>query len=451
MQNFKKIFFVGIGGIGASALAKLLQSQGKEVAGSDKYASEITDDLRKQEIKVYIGHKENNLDKDTDLVIYSAAVKEDVPERKKATKLGIPQLSYPEALGLISRNKYTIAISGTHGKSTTTALLGLILTEAGLDPTVIVGSKVGSFKYGNLQIGKSNYFIIEACEWRAHMLELRPQIIILNNIEEDHLDYYKNLKNIKEAFKEYVGRLPKTGLLIVNADDSNSLEAAKSAGGSVVTCGIDNQKVDCRATNIKTENKLQKFNLIWRNKNLGAFSLGIPGKFNIYNALAASACALKLGIKPEIIRKTLADFKGIWRRFEKVGEYNGALIFSDYGHHPTAIRNTLKAAREFYPNKRIVLVYQPHHFDRTKRLFEEFTRAFDAADLVILNEIYDVPGRETIKNISSKDLARELKKRKIKAIFTRNLKETRKTLLNNIEHNDLVLIMGAGDIYKLKI
>jgi len=426
MLKYKKIFFVGIGGIGVSALAKLFKrfkSQGKIVIGSDKYASEITDELKKQGIKVFIGHKQKNLDPDTDLVIYSPAVRPEIPERKKATKLGIPQLSYPEVLGLISRDKYTIAVSGTHGKSTTAAMLGLILAKADLDPTVIVGSKVGPFKNSNLRIGKSKYFVVEACEWRAHMLELNPRVIILTNLEPDHLDYYKTFKNLKNAFKKYVSRLPKNGLLIFNADDKNCTEVAKSArcktAGYSIKSGFD-------------------------------FSLQVPGRFNIYNALAARTCALRLGVKPEIIKRTLVGFKGIWRRFEKIGEYSSALVFSDYAHHPTAIKETLKAAKESYPKRRLVVVYQPHHYDRTKRLFKQFTRAFDLADLVILNEIYKVSGREEIvKKISSKDLVRELKKRKINAVFTKNLKETKKVLLNNITKEDLVLIMGAGDIYQL--
>lgn len=431
MQNFKqikKIFFVGIGGIGVSALAKLFSAQGGpaegwKIAGSDKYSSEITDDLKRQGIRVYIGHKEKNLDLDTDLVIYSPAVKPEVPERKQAARLGIKQLSYPEVLGLISKTKYTIAVSGTHGKSTTTAMLGLILAKAGFDPTVIVGSKVGPFNNSNLRIGKSKYFVVEACEWRAHMLELEPKIIILTNIDKDHLDYYKTFKNLKEAFKKYVRKLPKSGSLVINADDKDCLEVAKSAKCRIIAYGMNQPAIK--------------------------FTLQVPGQFNIYNALAASTCALRLGVKPEIIRKVLADFKGIWRRFEKIGERNGALIISDYAHHPTAVKETLKAAKEFYPQRRLVVVYQPHHFDRTKRLFKSFIGAFNKADLVILNEIYDVPGREVKKEISSKDIVRELKKQKIKSIFTKDLEQTKKVLLENIQKKDLVLIMGAGDIYQL--
>ncbi len=458
LNKHKKIFFIGIGGIGVSALAKLLKSQGKKVSGSDKYSSEITDELRKRGIRVYIGHREKNIDSDTDLVIYSAAVGPEIPEMKKAAELKIKQLSYPEALGLITENKDTIAVSGTHGKSTTTAILGLILIEAKLDPTIIVGSKVGPFKYDNLQIGKSDYFVVEACEWRAHMLNLKPKIVILTNLEKDHLDYYKNFKNIKKTFDEYVSRLPKDGLLVLNADDRNCLEIGKSAKCKKITYGIKNKTASCRADNAVVKNQIQQFNLFWHKKDLGRFFLKIPGQFNIYNALAAVSCALSLRVIPETIKEVLADFKGIWRRFEKIGEYSPrqwrgrrALIFSDYAHHPTAVKETLKAAREFYPNRRLVVVFQPHHFDRTKRLFSSFTKAFDLGDLIILNEIYGVPGRELKKDISSRDLVRELKKRGLNALYTGNLIETKKLLLNKIRKNDLVLIIGAGDIYKLKI
>jgi len=428
----KKIYFVGIGGIGVSALAKLFKGQGKKVAGSDKYSSEITDDLKRQGIKVDIGHKEENLDSDTDLVIYSPAVKSKIPEMKKAARLEIKQLSYPEALGVISKDKHTIAVSGTHGKSTTTAMLGVILVKAGLDPTVIVGSKIKHRGFDeNVRMGKSKYFVVEACEWRAHMLKLNPKVIVLTNLEPDHLDYYKTFKNLKNTFKEYVGKLPKDGLLIFNADDRNCIEMAKSTKCKTVGYSI---------------------------KSDFYFSLQVPGRFNIYNALAASTCALELGIKPGIVNGALSSFKGIWRRFELIeADKRGYLrgftpkitLISDYAHHPTAVKETLKAAKEFYPQRRLIVVFQPHHFDRTTRLFKSFTGAFNKADLVILNEIYDVPGREVKKKISSKDLVRELKKQKIKSIFTKDLEQTKKVLLENIQKKDLVLIMGAGDIYTL--
>ncbi len=444
MENFKKInkvFFVGIGGIGVSALSKLYNKYGKKVAGSDKHSSEITKSLKKQGIKIFIGHNPKNLDLDTDLLIYSSAVNLENPERKKASKLGIKQLSYSKTLGLLSKNKFTIAVSGTHGKSTTTAMLGLILAKAGLDPTVIVGSKIKYSGFStqdrsvldwneNLRIGKSKYFVVEACEWRAHMLELEPEIIILTNIEADHLDYYKTFKNLKNSFKEYVKKIPKNGLLIINRDDKNCLEIAKSAKCKVVSFGIKNKKADVTQANLQ-------------------ISLQIPGQFNIYNGLAAACCALNLKIKHKIIKKTLSEFSGIWRRFERLGQYHGALMFSDYAHHPTAIYKTLEAAKITYPKKRLIVVFQPHHVDRVKRLFKKFAKAFDLADLVILSEIYNVPGRSCKKEISSEDLAKKIKIRGINIIFTKNVKEAKTVLLKNIRKKDLILIMGAGDIYKV--
>jgi UDP-N-acetylmuramate--alanine ligase len=255
------------------------------------------------------------------------------------------------------------------------------------------------------------------------MLNLWPQVVILTNLEEDHLDYYKNFKNIKKAFREYVKKIPKNGLLIVNADNRACLEVAKSA--------------KCRVVHFRINNRPFKF------------KLQVPGQFNVYNALAAGVCALKLGIKPEMIKKALNNFKGIWRRFEKIGKYRGALIFTDYAHHPTALKETLKAAKELYPKRKLLLVYQPHHFDRTKRLFKDFVKSFDQADFVILNEIYDVPGREALKDVSSKDLVREIKKRGVAAVYSQDLTQTKRLLLGNIKKDDLVLIVGAGDIYEL--
>ncbi len=452
MENFKKIkkaFFVGIGGIGVSALARLFYANNIKVSGSDKIESEITKELEKQGIKVFKQHNQKNLDSSTDLLIYSPAVKPSISERKKAKKLKIKQLSYPEALGKISQNKYTIAVSGTHGKSTTTAMLGLILDKAGLDPTVIVGSKIkhpGFSAQGrpalgwneNLKVGKSKYFLVEACEWKAHMLKLFPDIIVLTNLEKDHLDYYKNFKNLKNCFIRYVKKLPKNGKLIFNADDKDCLEIAKSAHCKTIGYSIRSSK--------------------------HKFSLQIPGEFNIYNGLAARACALELGVNPKIIKNTLNNFKGIWRRFELIGaDKNGytrlpigrqkftpkITLISDYAHHPTAVEKTIAACKEKYPSRRLIAVFQPHQRYRTKNLFKEFTKAFDLADIVILSEIYNVLGREIKENISSKDLVKELKKRGVKAVFGKNLKNTKELLLSRIKKEDIVLIMGAGDIYNL--
>ncbi len=446
-KNLRKIHFIGLGGIGVSAVAKLMLAQGKTVSGSDAVVSEITEELVKRGVKFFNNHQAANLADDVDLVIYSPAVPADNPERVKAKELNIRQLSYPEFLGEFSKDKYTIAVSGTDGKSTTTAMLGLILEKAGLDPTVIVGSKVKSFQDGNLRLGQSQYFVVEACEYKAAMLNIEPDIIVITNIRPEHLDYYGNLDNLKKTFQQYADKLPADGILVVNNNDS---VAGSLAAKNKITYSFD-KPADLKVSDYKIANQSQIFKVNFQNQDLGEFKLIIPGQFNVYNALAALAAALVLKIEPKIIKEALADFSNLWRRFEKVGERDGVTVISDFGHTPDAVRGTIKAAKEFYPDKRIVVAFQPHHHDRTKRFFKEFSEAFDNADLLILNEIYDVAGREEVKDqdVSSKDLAEEIKKRNKEVIYSANLAETKRLILENIKENDLVLVIGAGDIYKV--
>ncbi len=408
LEKTKKIHFIGIGGIGVSAIAKLMLHQKKSVSGSDSALSEITQEIENKGGKIFIGHKAENLAKDTDLVVYSPAVTEENPEFKKAKELNIPTLSYPQFLGILSTQLWTIAVSGTNGKSTTTALTSLILEKDNFDPTVIVGSKIKSFTDGNLRVGKSKYFVVEACEYKESMLNLSPQIIVLTNIEEDHLDYYKDLSHIKKSFRAYIKSLPKNGVLIYNADDKNCVdichcERSQQAkrGNLKITFGIENP-ADVMAENIQVKNQKQVFTLKYKNKILGKIALNVPGIFNIYNALAAIAAALAIGVSFKSIQSALQDFTGIWRRYEYIGEYQGAKIISDYAHHPTAIKDTLKATKEFFPDRRIISVFQPHSWNRTKKLFSQFVESFDDADIVILSKVYQVSGREnTADKVSS--------------------------------------------------
>lgn len=458
--NFKKIHFIGIGGIGVSALARLFLARGALVGGSDISESEIVSDLKRMGANIFLGHKEENLDNNTDLVVYSPAVPEDNPEFQKAKKLNIVLKSYPEALGMVMAGfKKTIAVSGTNGKTTTTALSGLILENAGRDPTVVIGSKLKNWG-GNLRVG-GDYFITEACEYKRAMLNLNPKIIVLTNIEEDHLDYYKDLEDIKSAFAEYVKKLPSDGILIFNKNDKASCEVAEFSKVKKLSYTIKVGRAtsdfgnasDLTAKNVLQENGKQSFNLVFQGKDLGMFEIFIPGLFNIYNALAASLLALSLKIDAEKIRETLKDFRGAWRRFELVGEKNGTLIISDYAHHPTAIRETIKGAKKFYPDKKILVVFQPHHQDRTKKLFNDFVESFDEADEVILSEIYEVAGREKDEEkISSLDLVKAIQKNGFKNIsFAENLQKTKEMIKSKLNDFDIVLIMGAGDIYKIGI
>jgi UDP-N-acetylmuramate--alanine ligase len=461
LSSIRKIHLIGVGGIGISAIAKLLLKQNKIVTGSDIVETEIIKDLKNNGLLFYKKHSKKNLAPDTDLVIYSKAVRESNIERKKAKELNILQLSYPEFLGEISKNKFTIAVSGTNGKSTTTAILGLILEKAGFDPLVIVGSKVLEWN-SNLRLPEkeSKIFLVEACEWQANFLNLFPNIIILTNLEEDHLDYYKDINHLIKTFQTYVEKLPKNGLLILNSDDDNLKKIKPKC--KVVFYGIKN-KADVEAKNIKIKNRYQEFSLFYKSKFITKIRLNLIGLFNVYNALAAIACALSLKVNPYFIKKVLKDFYGIWRRFQIVKpifkNVPNVIYVSDYAHHPTAIKETIKGALDFYPNRRILVVFQPHHQNRTKKLFNQFVESFDLADLVIVSEIYKVFGREDKRDfdISSKDLVKAILKRikmnkkiRLKKVFyAKNLKEVKKKLKKIVQPKDLVLIMGAGDIYKL--
>ncbi len=412
-----KIHFIGIGGIGVSALARYYLEKGAKVTGSDLVSSEITDTLREKGAKLLIGkHRVENLPKTADLVVYTPAVPANNPELKRAKKLGIKCQSYPEALGELTKKYFTIAVSGTHGKSTTTAMIGLLLTKAGFDPTVIVGTKVKEFGNSNYRAGKSKYLVIEACEYDESFLNYYPNIIVITNIEAEHLDYFKTFNNVLKAFKKFVKKLPKDGILI---NEKKYKKTEKDAA------------------------KLRKV-------------LKVLGEHNISNALSALAVARALKIPDKVSYQALSEYKGSWRRFEekeyKIQDTKYKIhIISDYGHHPTQIRVTLKAAREKYPQKKIWCVYQPHQCQRTFYLFKDFVKVFRQApvDKLIITDIYDVAGREEKeikKKINSEKLVKAVNKNWV--IYLPK-KEIIDYLKKNLRGGEVVIIMGAGDIYKL--
>ncbi len=438
---------IGIGGIGVSAIAKWFLSKGAAVSGSDLNESIITKELASRGVSITIGpHSADHIPSETDFIVYSPAAEQDNPELRAAHAKNIPVYSYPEVLGMLMEGTYGIAISGTHGKSTTTSIIGLILTEAGMDPTVVVGSRVHLFD-GNIRIGNSQYFIAEACEWKAHMMHVHPRGAVLTNIDADHLDYYQSIDKIAEAFREFFCKVPENGFAVLPAGSpyTDSLRACVSA--PVYTFGLEKES-DFYAHSINVAHERQEFRIRYRGEDLGFFFLRIPGTFNIENALAACAVAHHLNIPVSIIRKVFETFPGIWRRFERVGEYKGALVLSDYAHHPTAVSKTIRAAREFFPERRIVAVFQPHHRHRTRVLFNLFVTAFDEADEIIINEIYDVAGRENEedKSISSELLAEHIRRRGKRVIFSPDLSQTKQLISECARPGDALLIMGAGDI-----
>lgn len=415
-----KIHLIGIGGIGVSALAQYYLAKGNEVSGSDLTQSQITEDLKNKGAVVFIGPNSAENIKDCDLVVHSPAVKENNPELIEAERRGIKILSYPKALGELTKEYTTIAVSGTHGKSTTTAMISLILIEAGLDPTVVVGTRLKEFNDSNFRMGKSEYLVIEACEHEAAFLNYWPKIIVVTNIEEDHLDFYINLENIKKAFNEFVSHLKSDGVLIKTKETI-----------------IDSDK---KTINYSLEDKKE----IEKLKEI----IKIPGEHNILDALAALKVARVLNIKDDISFKALSKYAGSWRRFEET-QLPGFILIDDYGHHPTEILATLKGAREKYPNKKIFCVFQPHQYQRTYLLFDDFVKAFKEViekklvDKLFLIDIYDVAGRESKEakeKVSSKKLA--------EAIGNANY-VSKEDLLKELNGGEVMIFMGAGDIYNL--
>jgi UDP-N-acetylmuramate--alanine ligase len=435
------VHFIGIGGIGTSALAQYYLAKGHKVSGSDLVSSEITSFLKKGGAKISIGkHKRSNVLSSVNMVIYSPAVPKNNPELKKAYLLAahypLKIVSYPEALGELTKQYFTIAVSGTHGKSTTTAMIALILRKAGLDPTVIVGTKLSEFGTSNFRMGKSNYLVIEADEHFASFLHYWPKMIVVTNIERDHLDYYKDLRNVTKAFYQFIRHLPPDGALVINADDKNSkLKILNPKRVHGLPC------------------KIQRYSLRQKEANRMRKILKIPGEHNVSNALAALSTARILGIPDRISIKALSEYRGSWRRFEelKIGNRNLKII-SDYAHHPTEIKATLQAARQKFPNKRIWAVFQPHQYQRTYYLFDEFVKSFDLADKIVLTDIYGVAGREIArktKKVSGQKLAAEIKKRKKNTYFVKKFQEIPKFLKNKVGREDVVILMGAGDIYRI--
>ncbi|MFA6190060.1 MAG: UDP-N-acetylmuramate--L-alanine ligase [Candidatus Staskawiczbacteria bacterium] len=435
-----KIHLIGIGGIGVSAIAQYYLSKGYQVSGSDLVKSEITDFLKKKGIKIIIGNSEKNIKKDIDLVVYSPAVKKNSPELLKAKNYNIKAMSYPKALGELTKEYYTIAVAGAHGKSTTASMIALTMIKAKLDPTVIVGTKLKEFGGSNFRAGKSKFLVIEACEYDSSFLQYFPNIAVVTNVDKEHLDFFKTLANVKKAFKSFILKTDKDGYFVFNLDNKYIPK-------------IKNPKFKVLPFSIKQKEVFQLSKI-----------LNVPGKHNIYNALATIAVAKILGIPSTVYFKALGQFKGTWRRFESKQAVVGnppssktsarqrkIIIISDYAHHPNEVSATLQATREKYPDKKIWCIFQPHQHQRTHYLFNDFVKIFRKMPIngIVITDIYDVAGRETKtinSEVSSEKLVKKINKKDVFYCATKNLE---KEIINNIGNNDVLIIMGAGDIYKL--
>jgi UDP-N-acetylmuramate--alanine ligase len=446
INKHKKIHFIGIGGIGVSGLARILLELGKEISGSDLVGSAITDELKKLGATIIIGkHQTRNVPVDCDTVIYTNAAKKSNPEYKKAIKLKKYLASYPEYVGHVLKNYIPIVVVGTHGKSTTTSMLAKIFLEAQLDPTILVGTKISECDGSNARLGLGRHFIVEGDEYKAAFLNYTPVGLIINNIEADHLDFYKNLTGVIKAFTKLITSVPKGGFVIANADDQNIEKILSKAKCRVITFGLE--KGDYRALHVVQHGEITRFAV----QGLERFDLAIrvPGLHNVRNALAACIMALSFGIKHETIQKALLNYTGAWRRFEVKGEKDGLVVVDDYAHHPTEIKATLAAARKFFPNKKIWCIFQPHSGDRTKQLFNDFVTSFRDCDCLIMTEIYRVAGRERDTKISSKKLSEVIKKTHANTQFIANYKKVPALIKDKLGHADVVITMGAGTITEI--
>ena len=448
LPEIKQVHCVGIGGIGLSAIAEILISRGITVTGSDMKESEITDRLMKAGAHVFLGHRAKNVD-GADMVVYSAAVSHDNPELERAGKLNIPIVTRAEMLGaLMAECKNSIAIAGTHGKTTTTSMVSLILKNAGKEPTILVGGNLSEID-GNVRIGDKDFFITEACEYMDSFLSLRPNIEIVLNIDSDHLDYFKDIEHIVNSFDKFAKLVPDDGLII--AYEANPfVKTVIRDMPNVITFGL-NDGCNFYASNIEFNSfGMPRFSVESKGSSLCGIQLSVPGEHNILNALASFACCYKLGVPIRVIVDTLEQYTGTQRRFDVIGVTKDNIkIVDDYAHHPTEIKATLEAARNM-PHNKLWCLFQPHTYTRTIALFEEFAGAFKNADVIVMAEIY-AAREKNIYKISSKELVDEIKKLYPfkDAYYFSTFDEIAEFVAANARGGDLVITMGAGDIYKV--
>jgi len=445
--KIKHIHFVGIGGAGMSGIALILSNLGYEVSGSDLCKTILTDSLEKKGVKIYYNHNAQNCI-GASVVVYSTAIDKNNSEIQFAQENKIPVIPRAEMLAELMRMKYSIAISGTHGKTTVTSLIGTILEQTGLNPTVIIGGRVIGADTG-ARLGTSEYLVAEADESDRSFLLLYPTIAVVTNIEREHLDYYRNISEIKKAFVEFVNKTPFFGSVILGIDCDTVRKIIPMIKRDIVTYGIKND-AQVRAENIKVSNFNSQFTLRYNSQSYD-FKINLPGKHNVENALAAICVGLKLEIPLSNIKQTLENFSGVHRRLERKGEKQGIIVFDDYGHHPTEIKATLTALRNAYPNNRIITVFQPHRYTRTKYLANDFGRCFNSTDIVIITRIY-AASELPIPEVSSEliiNAINRLNSHPPELIYKESFKNITDFLLNSIKPNDVVITLGAGNIWQV--
>ena len=447
IRQYKNIYMIGIGGASMSGISEILKNWGFNVAGSDTANSDIIDKLIESGIPVTIGHSPDNVE-GADLLVYSAAIPDSDPELMKAKELGIPTVERKDFLGSITRAfRNTICVSGTHGKSTTTSMVSLCFLEAQLDPSIQIGAILDPIG-GNYRVGNSEYFILEACEYSESFLKFSPKAEIILNIDNDHLDYYKNLENIKEAFIKYIKLLPDDGILVYNNDDVNCNHLSQYTKAKSITFGLKNSSANFIAKNIVFDkNGFPSFDVYHNNLFYKTIKLSVPGKHNVYNALACIALCDEFGLDKNDIKNALLKYTGADRRFQYLGKVNGAKVYDDYGHHPTEITAVAEAMKQKEYNHSWI-VFQPHTYSRTKSHLDDFANCLLNFDNIIVTDIYAAREKNTF-DVSSKDIVDKIDSMGRKAYYIEDFDDIIEFLKRNVKPNDIVITQGAGTITKL--
>jgi UDP-N-acetylmuramate--alanine ligase len=446
-SSIKKIHFVGIGGIGMSGIAEILLDQGFKVSGSDKGLSEVTERLEKLGAKVYEGHKAEHVADDVDALVYSSAVALENPEVLEAQRRKIPVIRRAEMLAEVMRLKYGVGIAGTHGKTTTTSMISLVLMEGGLDPTVIVGGKLSGLGGTNARLGHGEFIVVEADEFDRSFLSITPTVAVLTTLETDHLDCYRDLEDIKGAFIQFASKVPFYGFVVLCLDEPALLDIMpKLSKKKIITYGL-NPQADIQAVDIRHKENSSTFTVVQAGADLGSLTIQVPGKHNVQNALAAIAVGLELGVPFQKVKLGIERFTGVYRRWERKGEAAGITLYDDYAHHPTECRATLAGAKAGW-RRRVVCVFQPHLYTRTRDFYEEFGKSFLLSDVLIVTDIY--PAREEpIQGVTGELIVDAAKRFGHKDVqYVPDKKDVPAHLKSIVKSGDIVITMGAGDIWK---
>ncbi len=446
----RKVYLVGIGGTGMSALAKMLIEGGCSISGSDVQLTPVIFALEGMGANITLKQDGSWIRPDTALVVASSAIGSDNKELITARNRGIKVVKYSQALGTLMKEKLGIAVSGTHGKTTTTAIITTIMKCAGLDPSFVIGGEVADLGGGS-GLGGGEYFVAEACEYDRSFLNLSPHVGVITNIEEDHFDYYRDMDELVEAFGEFASKVSGDGLLVVSGDDANVRRAVEHASSRVETCCIDSP-AHWTASPPVIQDEESKFQVFHWGRRFGDFSLKIPGRYNVMNALAAIAVCHHAGVSKDAIREALSNFAGVKRRFQVLSTIGYVTVVDDYGHHPTEISVTLQAAKEFFPGRRLWCAFQPHQHSRTRTMLKSLARAFQKADRIVFTDIY--PARDNLKDIrsvSSMDLLLEARGAGTKALYVPALDNVAKEISSRLHPGDVVMTMGAGNVWQVGV